>query len=204
MVLLWVRGVPDVWIVNGGSIFRFSNLSLQWIPRSWAAIRFQQSQAFHCHPSSTEIAGSLPPRDGSLLTCLQRHFGCQRMTSHHKPVPGWCVLTAGGGAPELLPCSQGSLTAWGLQKESKPSGVFCCVLSLLEGLPASSLCPTLSALAPSKSPLPPPCMPAEGMQRLCQSCTLNETNLFCTWPPTSSACLDVKVKLHYYRRIDFT
>lgn len=110
----------------------------------------------------------------------------------------------GGGLQSCCPVCRGHWLPGGLQKESKPSGVYCCVLSLLEGLPAWSLCPALSALAPSGLPPPLPCVPAEGMQRLCQSCTLNETNLFCTWPPTSSACLDVKVKLHYYRRIDFT
>lgn len=49
-----------------------------------------------------------------------------------------------------------------------------------------------------------PSMPTKGISAFApQSCTLNEANLFCALPPSSSARLDVKVKLHY-RRVVFS
>lgn len=108
-----------------------------------------------------------------------------------------------------LPC----LCPW---KESKPSGACCCCLTLLWSacLKPLACCAVIGILRVSTTismNLVPitflviePSMTTEGFSAFVpQSCTVNEANLFCTLLPSSSAVLDVKVKL-CYQRTDFS
>lgn len=203
-VSLRVCGVPEVRVA--ASLYSLACLchELQWVEQPSVS---NDHKHFGVILLLLRYQSHLPPRDDSLLTCLQQHLDCQGMYVLTQAGVGLMHPDERWQALKLLPCLQRLLPASAVPTEGEQtprrvptSNQGCCTIP---GSLRVSITMGMN-LIPITFFLMEPSMPTEGISAFVpQSCTINEANLFCTWSPGSSGHSDMKVKLHY-QRTDFS